>query len=248
METYNIQEQGSFTDKESILRQIDPKATIEDLKLHFLGLKRESYKDGTVMRTKVVRISKPMFTYEFVQNQLMLILNAKLNYVVQVSRFTEDEILRRIMADDKRLCLTLAEGCKHYITDAQWNKILELEDNKAPLKDLNDEWVVNDRGEPKLFSYWQRNGFNWDYNKPVDNKMQEMTKISSNTSSSMFAVLSQIRSAITSLTFASYNKSFADNFNQNGMLVGMLGEMKKETSVLRDSDNKKKSWLSQQEG
>jgi len=248
METYNIQEQSSFADKESILRQIDPKSTIEDLKLHFLGLKRESYKDGNTLVTKIVRISKPMFTYEFVQNQLMFILNSKLNYVIQVSRFTEDEILKRIRADDDRLCLTLAEGCKHYITDAQWNKILELHDNKAPMQDLNDEWILED-GKLKLFSYWERNGFKWDYNKHVDSKMQEMTKLGHLYSSSMFAILAQIRSAITSLTFASYNKSFADKlFSQNGMLVGMLGEMKKETSVLRDSDGKKKGWLNQQEG
>jgi len=231
MEDYNIQASGSFSDKESVLRQIDPKATIEDLKLHFLGLRRETYRDGNVLREKIVRISKPMFTYEFVQNQLMLILNSKLNFVIQVSRFRDEEIRRRIRADDERLCLTLAEGKKYYISNKQWNRILELHDNV----------IENDEGIKQ--TYWQRNGMDWEYNKAVDNKMVEMTHEDNIDSGEMYAVLSQIRSAITSLTFASYNKSYADKDAINGMLVGMLGEIRKESSVVREAQQKKRSWL-----
>ena len=235
---------GSFGgNKENLLRQLDPKYVIEELKLHFLGLTKVYDKDYDKIRSDTKRISKPMFTYEFVQNELLYILTTKLNFMVQVSRFDKKEILRRIYQDDKRLINLLAtEGSKYYISDKQWEMIMKLHENKQLVEVTTTDEDGNEKKKLEWQSYWKRNGINWKYDMPVDNQMIEMTLVKNDDDSNKWNIFHSLRAGITTLSFASFNKSYAAAEGLKGMFVEMLGDIRKESTVLRENQDKKKAW------
>jgi hypothetical protein len=185
-----VQQQSSqetLFNPESALQLAESKDVIEDFVLGYCGLKRNIQPDGDV---KIVRFSRPVFTYEFAQH-LMTYTYIEVNRITARTDFTPEELTNFY----RKLFETRAEllahiGINHLISDKAWDKVLELgrvKKKKVDFKDPETGEVVGETLEEQYFytkngdkiplnDWYDKYHIIWDYHKPVNVDMLRIIK------------------------------------------------------------------------
>lgn len=231
MESENVK-QYSPPDKGSILEYINSSSDIVNIVNDMLGLNIYYMNEKGQVRTVVTRVSKPLFTREYVM-QLAQDLHIFLNFTVQVSKFDQAKINMKM----KNYLLALLKhlnthGDDNYISNDTWQKILAIH---------QDYYILDDKNRTKL-SGWQRFGFNWDINKPVDFGMMYFVKDFTEEVDQVID-FSKVIATFSAIIEASFNKSYSSANNDFGMLLRTLGEMRTESTVLKEKEKEKKPFL-----
>lgn len=225
MERTETQMYAPSENRSSILDSISPQGDIDKILSNLLGLKTvpRNEKGKTIYIS--VRASKPEFTEEYVRD-LASDLSQFLNFTVQVSRFEQRKINQKVGHYLLSLTQDLAtHGDDNYISDDTWHKILAV----------HEQYIVID-GEQR--SGWYRFGINWTYNSPVTFDMIKLVK-DFDEEKDQGVKFSKHISTFGTLIEASLSKSFSSQFSDNGMIARLLGEVRTESSTLRNEEQTK---------
>jgi hypothetical protein len=214
------------SDKSSILELVNPQNDVINVINALLGLHIQITKDGNTHSATTTRISKPIFTKEYSMG-LLGDLNTFLNYTIQVSKFDTSKINLKmkhyLLALKKELA---THGDDNYISNDTWQKILDIH------KDFS---IING----KKVSGWHKFGIYWDYDKPVEYTMVYYTKDFKEEVDQVI-IYEKLLSTFSSIIEASFNKSSTNVQHGIGMFLGVLGEMRTESTVFREKEKEKK--------
>ena len=212
-------------DASSMLQFLNPKDEIEQVLLSMLGLQKETVRINGVLKTQIRRVNKPMFTDEYART-LVSDLNGFLNYTIQVSRFDDAEIKRKVGGYLKKLVTSLCtHGDDAYVSTETWKKIIQIHESE------NDE---------SSYTGWLSFGINWDYNDPVNNEMVSNVKDYSEELDQAIE-FDRLVSKFSGVVHASFNKSFSPSAHTAGMLLNSMTDIRTESQVIKDA--KPKSWI-----
>jgi small nuclear ribonucleoprotein (snRNP)-like protein len=225
-EMYEQQTQSyPLVDKGTILSYVNPKDDIIALQQDLLGIEVTQYKDGGVLKSTVRRINKPVFTDEAVK-ELTRHLKSSLNFTVQVTRFDDEQIKNQMKSFLKSTNLWLNTiGYDHYISDAVWDKIVEIHES-----------TIEDKT-----SGWNKFGINWKYNSPVTFDMLKRIELKQiETENDQTVVFGNILAELKLLALASLNKSIAmDSKQVQGQFLKSLSDVRTESTTIQSNNEKK---------
>lgn len=202
------------TNKNELLAQINSSESVQSIINSYLGLAPlQSVNDKMFKQVELRRISRPIFTYEFV-HQLRAIIDGFLNFSIQFSRWEND----RIMIHCQRLGIDLARffsttGDDNYISEQDWNMILIVHQSEGS---------------------WKQYGITWEYDKPVNSAMLSLVKNRNEELDQTHFYALSIRN-ILSLVEGSFNKGFAHQMESLGQLPRVSTEIRQENTVIRDA-------------
>jgi hypothetical protein len=196
-------------DRSSLIERFDPTPVIKPLIEQLLGIQMNSNKSASSTITTYKRVSRPMFSEEYVR-VIEGILRGSVNNVISFSKFTPEQIrLRNInmfMTHGDSIGL---EGNKHFISEETWQRVLDIHESGK-----------NDKGEG---SGWSRYGIEWKYDSPVTYDMVRSIKDHEELVGQEvdFAILAQnIRGLIT----ACIHRSLEMPDGKYGMTSNLIGE------------------------
>jgi hypothetical protein len=212
------------SDGASILDSINPEADVIRIINNFLGLKISVKVNGGTRTTSIVRVNKPEFTDEFVQN-IGSDLYQLLNFTIQVSRFQDKDIKQKV----GKFLLSLTKdfathGDDNYISDETWARIIEVHNSE-----------LTEKGAGKG---WDKHGINWRYNDPVNYDMIRYVKDFREEVDQIVKFRKYIVT-IGAIVNASFNKSFSSNHNELGMVLRAIREIRTETNNTREIEQKR---------
>lgn len=203
---------------------MDSSKEIQDILYSILGLQiNEEFRNGRIVRV-ISRQNKPLFTDEYARN-ICGDLRGFLNFTVQVSRFDDIEIIKKVRYYLIRLATSFAtHGDDAYISDASWHKILDIHTNET-----NAAGVHNG---------WEKFGIMWSYNDPCTSEMLNYVK-DVNEEADQAVEFDRLLSVFSSIIHASFNKSFSPNPQTAGMLLGSMTQIRTESQIIRESEKKR---------
>jgi hypothetical protein len=213
-----------LVDKGTMLSIINPKDDIIAFQNDLLGIEVVTYKDGGQYKTEIKRINKPVFTDEAVK-ELTRHIKSSLNFTVQVTRFTEDQIKDQMCSLLKTTNLWLNTiGNDHYISDAVWDKIIDIHEHKVD-----------------SLSGWTQFGINWKYNSPVTFDMLKRIELKQQeVENDQTVVFGHILSELKIMSLASLNKSIAIDGKQiQGQLLKAFTDSHSETTTIQSNNEKR---------
>lgn len=214
-------------DATSMLQFLNPKEDIDDILYLLLGLqKKNKLIAGTNTRQIVYeRVNKPIFSDEY-SRSISADLRSFLNYTVQVSRFDNVEIRKKVGNYLKKLLRSFAtHGDDAYISTNTWRKMIDIYESET---DTNGTFIG-----------WKKFGINWSYNDPVGSEMIDKIK-DLDEEMDQSVIFDKLISTFGSIIHASFNKSFSPHPETAGMLLGSMTQIRSESQVIRDAE--KKSW------
>lgn len=213
-------------DAASMLQFLNPKEEIDDILLSLLGLQKEHTRKNGLPVTYIYRVNKPVFTDEYARG-LVNDLRSFLNFTVQVSRFDDSDIKRKVGGYLKKLVVSLCtHGDDGYISSETWRKVLDIHENQTD--------------ENEKPNGWEKFGIRWAFNEPVTEEMIALIK--DYTEEKEQAVLfDRIVSEFSSIIHASFNKSYSPSPQVAGMLLNSMTQIRTESQVVREQP--KKGWL-----
>jgi hypothetical protein len=221
-------------DAASMLQFLNPKEEIEDILLSMLGLQKKTGKKNGYSYTYVERVTKPVFTDEYSRN-LVSDLRSFLNYTVQVSRFDDSDIKRKVGSYLKKLVSSLCtHGDDAYISNQTWQKIVDIHENQIRTK------TTAEGDEIEEHCGWLDFGIVWEYDKPVNEEMVMLVK-DYDEEKDQAIEFDRIVSKFSGIVHASFNKSFSPSANAAGMLLGSMTQIRTESQIVREAE--KKGWL-----
>ena len=222
-------------DATSMLQFLNPKEEIEDILFSMLGLQKVNTKRNGIAMVFVERVSKPLFTDEYVRS-LASDLRSFLNYTVQVSRFDDQDIKRKVGSYLKKLVTSLCtHGDDAYISGTTWKKIVDIHENQThtvPHIKTGEDQEVN--------CGWLEFGVKWEYDLPVNEEMVGQIK-DYDEEKDQAIEFDRIVSKFSGIIHASFNKSFSPSPQAAGMLLGSMTQIRTESQVVREAQ--KKGWL-----
>jgi hypothetical protein len=220
-------------DKGSILEYINPQSDVVNIINNMLGLhvvySKEKNKEGGI-KILTTRISKPEFTKEYVMG-LAKDLNVFLNFTIQVSKFGEEKVNTKMrnymLALAKDLC---TDADDNFISNNSWQKILNI----------HHDGMTDKNGQ--FHSGWERFGIIWKINDPVDYQMLQLVKDFQEEVDQVIKY-EKISATLSAIIEASFNKSSSVRSQEVGMLLLALGEMRSESTILKEKEEKKKGFF-----
>lgn len=210
VQNLNYSSMGSPSDKNGILEQIEPQKDVQRLVYSMLGLTPHKEFINGIEKMAYSRISKPLFTYEYVM-QIKSLLDGFLSYSVQVSRWEDKRIKRHAKEFALSMVRNLAiQGDDNYISEKTWKKILDVHSTKDG---------------------WDKFGIKWDFDKSVNHSMLQLVRDANEEAEQAIVFVPIVREIIV-LVEGSLGKGYASYFNQLGMMPTMLGEMRTESTTI----------------
>jgi hypothetical protein len=212
-QSYGVQ-YSPTTNKNELLSQINSAESVQTLINSYLGLAAmQTVGDKHMKEVNLVRISRPLFTYEFV-HQLRAIIDGFLNFSIQFSRWEHDRIIMHCKRCGIHLTRFIAtSGDDNYISEKDWQIILQIHDSEGG---------------------WGKFGITWEYNKPVNSPMLMLVKNRNEELDQIHFYSLMVRNIIA-LIEGSMNKGYANEFDPMGQLPKVSTEIRQENTVIRDA-------------
>lgn len=210
-------------DAGSMLELLNPKQDIEDILFSMLGLQKVQSRKNGMPVVYVERVNKPIFTDQYCRSLVNDLLSF-LNTTVQVSRFDDVDIKRKVGTYLKKLVTSLCtHGDDAYISGNTWKKIVDIHENIS---------------EPSKQSGWDDLGIKWEYDMPVNEEMVSLVK-DYEEEQDQGIEFDRIVSKFSGMVHASFNKSFSPSPQASGMLLGSMTQIRTESQIVREAENKK---------
>lgn len=233
------QAQTQYTEPQdagSMLQHLNPKEEIEDILLSLLGLQKVNTKRHGIPIVFVERVTKPLFTDDYCR-RLANDLRSLLNTTIQVSRFDDTDIKRKVKNYLKRLLASLCtDGDDGYISIDTWRKIVDIHENQT-----KEEIDPKTNEKIDVYCGWEEFGIKWEYDLPVNEEMVSLVK-DYDEEKDQAIEFDKILSKFSGLIHASFNKSFSHSPQAAGMLLGSMTQIRTESQVIREAE--KKGWFS----
>ena len=203
------------TNKTELLAQINSADEVQRLINSYLGLSPiETVGDNKMRQVSMRRISRPIFTYEFIQNHLRTIIDGYLNFSIQFSRWERERITIHCLRSAVSLGNLYATiGDDNYISERSWALILQIHNSEGG---------------------WKQFGVTWEYDKPVNSTMLNLVRQPVNDETDQTAFYSLSNRNIIALIEGSFNKGYAHALDSLGQLPKVSTEIRQENTVIRD--------------